>query len=135
MDRLEPSPMETEVPGERVRAYAWAVIAVVLCIPIKMLLDRLGQEGTPAAAPLYLAVAWAGYRGGLGPGVLATGLGAVLAAWWLPHNAVGMMRLGIGVLAASLITVGMGEARWWWFRSMRLAAALVGERSAAGQGD
>lgn len=78
----------TESPKDVVRAaiarYAMAVFAVVAGVALRGALSRvIGPAESPPYLPLFSAVLFAGWFGGLGPGIFAAVLGIVAAQYFL----------------------------------------------------
>lgn len=90
--------------------YTVAVLAVLLVFSLRLGLEEL-LEGQVALLSFILAIIVAAAWGGLGPGLLATGLGALLSVVWfigaqaLIGNPVELFRLGIFVLEGTIMSM------------------------------
>ena len=119
----------TEVPRSRVARYALAVATSVTSTLAALLLYDL-FEPTPFL-PFFAAVAISAWYGGLGPGLLATALGALAGAYlFFPPtfslqvvSPLTLVRAGGFVLVASLITVLSARLRAAQARALALALA------------
>ncbi|HEY8758673.1 MAG TPA: DUF4118 domain-containing protein [Candidatus Limnocylindria bacterium] len=80
------------------RRYAIAVVVVLLTVAIKLLFFGLGSEHPFVLLPAAVAVA--AWYGGLGPGVLATGLVVIESVFFL------LPPVGSGAEAADLVAMG-----------------------------
>ena len=70
------------LPTEPVARYAPAIVAPLLALALRAALSPLLGEQAPTLIFVF-AVVLAAWRGGFGPGILATGLSTALAAWFL----------------------------------------------------
>ena len=95
-------------PGTPAPRYVVAVAAVVVGAAIRLALDPLWGDGLPFIS-LFGAVIVAGWFGGLGPGLLATALGALCADffWISPRWAFGVSTVGDLAGLAGFVVVGV----------------------------
>ena len=93
--------------SDTVRRYASAVVLALAAIAFRVATaDRLGDAGL--FFTLYLATVGAAVLGGLGPGLLATGLTAVAAALLLaPNDSLAVDRPEHRLLLASFVAIGI----------------------------
>jgi two-component system, cell cycle sensor histidine kinase and response regulator CckA len=112
---------------ERLRPYAWALLAVTIGIAFRELLTPITGSSVPFIT-LFPAVFMAGYLGGLGPALLATALSAVAAFYLFLHPSmppVPAQPVGTVLVLFSLIgliTGLLGESR---LRAQRRALTAV----------
>jgi PAS domain S-box-containing protein len=129
-------PQETASLEERLRPYAWAIVATLVGLGLRQLLNPLLGTALPFIT-LFPAVFVAAYFGGLGPTLLATTLSglAALFLFFEPRftftQTDPIAHLGVALFAASGVTVGwIGESRLRAHRRVTAAVALV-KREAA----
>jgi diguanylate cyclase (GGDEF)-like protein/PAS domain S-box-containing protein len=101
--------------------YGVAVLAVALALPFKVLLDQLVEPESPFLM-LLAAIMVSALYGGLGPGLLATGIAAVISDYFflspgtLLFQSLGQnIRIGLFVLEGMLIawlTAALSAAKW-----------------------
>lgn len=121
---------------ERLRPYAWAVLAVMAGVVLRQTMTPVVGSALPFIT-VFPAVFVAAYFGGLGPGLLATLL-SVVAALYLFIEPRLVMALGdpvgqLGVVlfvASGVMTSWMGEARLRAHRQV-ITAVRLAEREAA----
>jgi two-component system, cell cycle sensor histidine kinase and response regulator CckA len=121
---------------ERLRPYLWAAITAAVAILLRSAMTPLVGVRLPFIT-LFPAVFVSAYLGGLGPTLLTTAVGIVVAVFWFsaPSYAATfsdpIARIGIGLFGLSGVAVGwLGETR---FRGhLRAMEALrVAEREMA----
>ena len=84
--------------------YGVATLVVALVVALKLLLDPLIEEQSPFLM-LAVAVMVAAWFGGLGPGLLATALGALAADYFFLAPRGSFTGLSEGLLPLSLLSV------------------------------
>lgn len=93
----------------RAGSYAVAVLAVLVVLSLRLGLEGL-LEGQAALLSFILAIIGAAAWGGLGPGLMATGLGAVLGVVWFIgperlQNPVEILRMLIYLLEGTILSL------------------------------
>ena len=129
LDRL------TRFPGPGWRRYAVAVAATAVMVALRVPLSAMVGERLPFIT-FFLAVFVSAWYGGLGPALLATGLGG-LASFFVFLPSLGQPGLdrvalvGIGLFTLTgLATAWLGETR---MRALRLAASAATQATAEAQ--
>ena len=121
--------------------YLWAVAAVVVGIAARSMIGPWIGSALPFIT-LYPAVFVAAALGGFGPGVLATGLSAVLALYLYiePAHSLALTdpvaRFGVALFTASgVATAWLGEARLRAQRLLGRALAEAQEKAILAEGE
>src|SRR5256885_12886295 len=104
------------VPRFEILRYVVPVVAVALALILTLVLQPLN---TPIRFPLfYLAVAFSAWLGGLGPGLLATGLSALTVAYFFLPSAgtldigiSGLIQTSLFVLVSTIISLLAGQQK------------------------
>ncbi len=77
----------TPRPARKVRRYSYAIASIILATAVRILLSRYFDYHHPYVT-FYVAVLWSAWYGGFGPGLVATGLGALSAAVFIQPGGI-----------------------------------------------
>src|SRR4051812_12890466 len=123
-------PKEPASLEERLRPYAWAIVATLVGVALREVLNPILGTNLPFIT-VFPAVFIAAYLGGLGPTLLATALSVLAAAYLFmePRLALALTdpvaQVGITLFALSGLLVGsIGESRLRAHRRVVVAVAL-----------
>src|SRR4051812_46843923 len=121
---------------ERLRPYAWAIVATVVGVALREVLNPILGTALPFIT-VFPAVFIAAYFGGLGPTLLATALSVLAAAYLFlePRFALTLTdpvaQLGMALFTVSGLLVGwIGESRLRAHRRVTAAVALSAREAA-----
>ena len=114
--------------GQELQRYGLALLAVVAAVIVRRLLDPWLGANVPYLL-FFPAILVASWRGGLGPGILATGVSAAIAVYfYLPHTGFGVENVDNGVSLALFLATGVAIA---WVSERRHGAERAAYKSAS----
>lgn len=106
--------------------YALSLAVVLAAFGLSVLLGR-SLQGHAAFLFFTVAILVAGAIGGLGPGLFATAVGAVLAVFFVTEFTVGEIASLAAFVSIGIGTAGLGE---WLYRARRDVALATAEANA-----
>ena len=117
------------------RRYGLALLSTVVAFFVRWLLNPALEEGAGVFLPFICAIVISSWYGGLGPGLLATGLGACLACYaflpppwsWTLQGLTGLVYVVLFLVTGAAISVLQAQLH----RARRRAEAEAAERKVA----